>query len=139
MAEYTAVAVQTVQVNNNVLFTDTNVDGCDLIYHRDGSGTIRLFSIPGKCSTRFKVTFGGNIAVPATETAAAISLALSVDGEPDNSTIATVTPADVDQYFNVSTSTYIYVRHGCCATIGVRNISTIPINVQNANIIITRE
>lgn len=141
MAEYTANTIQLVNANQSVVFTDTVVDGCDLIYHRDDSSVIKLFAIHGKCFTRFKVTFGANIAADGTGTGrpGQISIALTIDGEPVGSTTAIVTPVAVNEYSNVSSSTYIYVRHDCCATVGVRNTSAIPINVQNANIIITRE
>lgn len=139
MAEFTANAIQGVASGANVVFTDTVVEGCDLIYHRSGSGVVKLFPINGKCYTRYKVFFSGNIAVPTDGTVGAISVALSIDGEPVATTTAIVTPAAVDEYFNVATAAYIYVRHGCCSTVAVRNITATDINVQNANIIITRE
>lgn len=140
MSQYINTEIQTVsQSTNVVLYNTTDSNKCCLIYHKDGSSVIKLFPIKGKCFTRFKITYSGNIAVPTGETPGAISVAIAIDGEPDQATTAIVTPAAVDEYFNVSTSAYIYVRHNCCATIGIRNTSTIPINMQNANIIITRE
>lgn len=139
MAEYIANEVQTVAVGSNVLFTDTVVDGADIIRHRPGSGIIKVFPVCKRCYTRYKVTFSGNLSVPTGQTPGAISVAIGIDGEPYAPTTATVTPAAVDELFNVSTSAYVYVRHGCCSTISVTNTSTIPINVTNANIIVTRE
>lgn len=139
MAEYTNAPIQEVASAANVLFTNRTVDGCDLIRHRDGSGVIKVFPVPGKCFTRYKVSFYGNIAVPTGQTVGAISVAIAIDGEADNTTIATITPAAVDEYGNVATSTYVYVRHGCCSTVSIKNINAIPINVSNANIIVTKE
>ena len=70
MPEYTNVAVQTVAVNQNVLFAETPV-GCNRGYvtHREGSGLVTLRGITNQCRARYKVTFGGNIAVPTGGTA----------------------------------------------------------------------
>ena len=48
----------------------------------------------------------------------------------------TVTPAAVAEPFNVFAAIYIEVNHCNGASIGVRNISDIDIQVANANIII---
>jgi hypothetical protein len=48
------------------------------------------------------------------------------------------TPAAVDQYNNIGAELNIDVPIGCCSEISVKNISTIPVNIQNANLIIER-
>lgn len=136
--EITANAIQTVNENQNVLFTDSVISGNCSITHRDGSGLVTLRGLTNQCRARFKVTFGGNIAVPTGETVGAISLAISLDGEPIPTTTMTVVPAAVEDYWNVFSAIFIEVPRGCCSTVGVRNISGIPINVQNANLIIER-
>ena len=40
MAEYTANAIQTVAVNQDILFTDDPVRGNNSIMHREGSGLL---------------------------------------------------------------------------------------------------
>ena len=142
--ELTAPAVQTVQYGGNVLFTDTAV-GCNRGYvvHREGAGVVTLRGI-GCQRARYKVTFGGNIAIATGGTVAPISLAVAIAGEPLPSTTMAVTPAAVGDFFNVSRTTFIDVPCGCCVTIAVENISStdagvaIPIDVQNANIVIER-
>lgn len=136
--EITASAIQTVAVNQNVLFTETAVCGNCSIMHREGSGLVTLRGLTQQCRARFRVTFGGNIAVPDGQTAGPISVAIAVNGEPVQSTNAIVTPAAVDQYFNVSSVIFLDVPAGCCSQISVENTSTIPINVQNANLIVER-
>lgn len=137
--EITANAVQTVAAGSNVTFTETPVSGNCSILHTDGSGLVKLRGLTTtQCRARFKVYFGANIAVPTGGTAGAISLALSVDGEPVATTTMIATPAAVEEYFNVGSSIYLEVPACCCSTIGVRNISTAAINVQNANLIIER-
>lgn len=136
--EITANAIQLVNENQNVLFSDTVVEGNCSIIHREGSGLVTLRGITNQCRARFKVTFGGNIAIPTGGTVAAISLAISVDGEPINTTTMTATPAAVENYWNVSSSIFLDVPRGCCFSVGVRNISDQAINVQNANLIVER-
>lgn len=138
MAEYTANALQLVGLNQNVLFTDSPVCGNNSIIHRDGSGLITLRGITCQCRARFKVSFGGNIAIPTGGTVEAISLAVAINGEPVQPTNMIVTPAAVEQFFNVFSAIYIDVPAGCCSQISVENTSTQAINVQNANLIVER-
>jgi hypothetical protein len=48
------------------------------------------------------------------------------------------TPGAISQFNNVFSAIYIDVPNGCCSTLGVKNVSTIPIDVQNANLIVER-
>jgi hypothetical protein len=65
-------------------------------------------------------------------------LAIAIDGEGIQSTTMIVTPAAVEEFFNVSSVVFIEVPRGCCMTVSVKNISDIPVNVQNANLIVER-
>ena len=136
--EIIANAIQTVQANQNVIFTDTVVCGNNCITHRDDSGLVRLKGQTNQCRARYKVSFGGNIAVPTGGTLEQIALAIAIDGEPVEATQMTAVPAAVDNYFNVFGSVFIDVPRGCCSTVSVRNISTIAINVANSNLIAER-
>ena len=137
--EIIANAVQTVPANQNVYFTDTVICGNPSITHRDDSGLVTLRGVTNQCRARFMVTFGGNIAVPTGGTVGPISLAIAIDGEAVPATTMIVTPAAVEQYFNVKSSVFIDVPRGCCVTVSVKNVSDDDIEVQNANLIITRE
>ena len=136
--EIIAVATQTVAENQNVLFTDSVTCGNCSITHRDGSGIVTLRGTTNQCRARYKVTFGGNIAIPTGGTVEAISLALAIDGEGLGSSTMIVTPAAVEEYFNVFGAMFIDVPKGCCLTVSVKNTSTQDILVQNANLIIER-
>lgn len=136
--EIIANAVQTVPANQNVYFTDTVVSGNYSIGHRDDSGLVTLRGVTNQCRARFKVSFGGNIAVPTGETVGPISLAIAINGEPVRVSTMTVTPAAVEQFFNVSGAVYIDVANNCCLNVSVQNISTIPVEVENANLIVER-
>ena len=136
--EIIAVATQTVAENQNVLFTDSVTCGNCSITHRDGSGLVTLRGTTNQCRARYKVTFGGNIAIPTGGTVEAISLALAIDGEALGSSTMIVTPAAVEEYFNVFGAMFVDVPKGCCLTASIQNVSTQPILVQNANLIIER-
>ena len=136
--EIIAAAIQTVAANQNVLFTDTVTNGNCSITHRPGSGLVTLRGTTTQCRARYKVSFGGNIAIPTGGTVEAIQIALSVDGEGLASSTMIVTPAAVEEYFNVFGAMFIDVPKGCYLTVSVKNTSTQDILVQNANLIIER-
>ena len=136
--EIIANALQTVPANQNVYFTDTVVCGNCAITHRDDSGLVTLRGLTNQCRARFRVTFGANIALPTGGTVGPISLAIAIDGEAVRATTMTVTPAAVEEFFNVFSSVFIDVPRGCCVTISVKNITTDDIEVQNANLIVDR-
>ena len=136
--EITANAIQTVTASNNVLFTATPIPGNCSIIHREGSGLVTLRGLTQQCRARFRVSFNGNIAVPTGQTVGPISLAIAAGGEPIASNIMTVTPAAVEEYFNISSTVFIDVPAGCCTQISIQNDSTISVNIQNANLIVER-
>lgn len=131
--------IQVVQPNQPVILRTALACRCGCVLHRNESGIITLRS------GRYQVTFNGNIAVPEDGTVQPISVALAIDGEPILTSRAIVTPAAVDEYFNVTSTDIIVVPCGCCLNVSVENTSesdgTTPapaINVQNANLSISR-
>lgn len=146
MAEFTYNPVQLVQPSEAVVF-NTSI-GCTKGYviHRNESGIVILRGIVNNpCSSfaRYQVTFNGNIAVPTGGTVQAIAVGLAIDGEPIPTSRAIVTPAAVENYFNVTSTAFITVPRGCCFNASVENVAAgdtaaVPINVQNANLVITR-
>ena len=138
MAEYTNSNTVLVAAGQNLPLTETAVKGGCGIVHREGAGIVTLRGTTNQCKARYKVSFGGNIAIPTGGTVEAISVALAIAGEPLNSATATVTPAAVDNYFNVYVAAYIDVPRGCCATVALENVSTEAINISNANMIVER-
>ena len=137
--EIVANAIQTVAVNQDVLFTNTSVRGCPSILHREGSGIVTLRGLAnGQCRARFRVSFGANIAVPESETVGPVELTIAINGEGIPSSRMVSTPLDVDSYNNVSADIFIDVPIGCCTQLSIKNTGTIPVNVQNANMIVER-
>ncbi len=139
-AEYSFTPLQTVAVDENVLFTNGN--RCckkGYVQHRDDSGIFFLKGITNQCKATYKVQFNANIAIAEDGTVEPISVALTINGEALGNATAIVTPAAIGDFFNVSISTFIDVPYGCCVTIAVENTSeTTAIDVVNANLIIDR-
>lgn len=149
-AEYSANAIQTVAASGSVIFTESPVP-CNrgLIYHRDESGAFRLASPTamgcgcrrGCCcmdypTANYQVAFHANIQIPEGGTVEPISLAIAIDGEVDASSIMTITPVAVEELGNVGADVIVAVPCICrCSSVSVRNVSTQPIEVVNANIV----
>lgn len=138
MAEYTSNNLQIVDVNQNVLFTDTTVKGNNSIIHRAGSGLITLRGITNQCRVRFKITFGSNIAIPAEGDVERIGMTIAINGEPVATTTMLADPAETQKFFNVGRTLYLEVPKSCCYQVSVKNISGQEILVQNASIIVER-
>ena len=136
--EITANAIQTVAANQNILFPTTTVPGSCSMIHRVGSGLVTLRGLGQQARARFQIWFGGNVAVSTGETLAPILLAITLGGETLPATQMIVTPAAVEDFFNVSASVFLDIPSGCCQNISVKNIGTTDIDVQNANLIIER-
>ena len=144
-AEYSANTAQNVSANSTILFTEAS-NPCreGLIYHKDGSGVFRLVNKffrqnilnCWRRNTNYSVTFQANITVPTGGTVEPISIGNATDGEIDPSSIAIFTPSAVEEFGNVSSIVVVTVPFVCgCSSVSVRNLSTQPITVQNANII----
>lgn len=149
MAEFVYNPIQEVQANQNVLLQDSIPCNKGYVYHRNGSGILTLRGIvnnPSCCFARYQVTFNGNIAVPTGGAVGEIAVALAINGEPIQTSRAAVTPAAVDEYFNVTSTAIITVPRGCCLSVSVENdtagatAADVPtaINVQNANLVVSR-
>ena len=149
MAEYVYNPIQVVNPNQPVLLQSSIPCNKGYVYHREGSGNLILRGIVNNascCFARYQVTFNGNIAIPEGGTVGPIAIALSINGEPIQTSRAIVTPAAVDNYFNVTSTAFITVPRGCCLTVSVENVSEgatptdVPpqINVQNANLVVSR-
>lgn len=138
MAKYTAIPLQTVEVGQAVVLD--NAIRCNRGYalHTAGSGLVTLRGITNQCFARYKVSFGGNIQIPAGGTVGEISIALALEGEALGSARAIVTPAAVEEFANVFVADIIDVPRGCCLSVSVRNTSTQAIEAQNGNLIVER-
>lgn len=149
MAEYTAVAVQTINPGESAVFTATT-SPCKrgFVRHSDGTGGFLLsgwvpnsFRCPCQSSAQsaeYLVDFGANIAVPTGGTVGEISVAIAIDGGTVPASTMIVTPAAVENYFNVSRNITVDIFNGCCQNVVIRNTSDQPILMQNATVRFTR-
>lgn len=147
-AEYSANAAQTVPAGSSVIFTESPVP-CNrgLVYHRDGSGIFRLankffrqnIQSCWRRNSNYQVAFHANIAIPEGQTApeGGIQLAIAIDGEIDPSSTMISDVTVVGDFDNVGADVIVQVPYLCgCSAVSVRNTSTIPVIVQNANLVI---
>lgn len=149
MPRFVRNEVQTVQPNQAVLLDGSLWTNRRYLFHLEGSGIVTLRGIVNNPYVEYavyQVTFNGNIAIPEGGTVGAIAVALARNGEAIQTSRAIVTPAAVEQYFNVTSTDYIVVPRGCCFDISVENVSEAAtaggvapaINVQNANLTVVR-
>ena len=138
LAEFTNSNIVSVASGQNVPLTETAVNSKPCSAHREGSGQVTLRGLTNQCKAVFKVSYGGNIAIPTGGTVEAITAALSINGEALANATATVTPAAVENYFNIYVSAQVCVLKGCCVTVGMRNTSTQAVNFANSNLTVER-
>ena len=139
-AEYSAIPVQTIAVDENVIFANGS-RACHkgYIQHRDTSGIFFLKGATNGCKAVYRVTFNGNIAIATGGTVEPISIALTINGEQLGNALATVTPTVTEAFFNTSITTFVDIPCGCCVTVSVENVSdTTAIDLTNGNIIFDR-
>ena len=138
--EIIANELQTVEVNNNIFFTDTIVKcKTQSAMHRSGSGLVSLRGIGTQCRARYRVSFGANVGLPTGGVPAEpIRFAIAINGEQVLSTTMISTPAAVEEFNNIYSSIFLDVPAGCCYQVSVKNISEQAVDVQNANLIIER-
>ena len=148
MAEFLNNAVQAVSLNQAAVFNSSIPCNRGNVFHADGTGNFILRGNTPNCFARYQVVFNGNIALPeGGATVGPIAVAISVNGETRLTSRAIVTPAAVEEYFNVTSTAIITVPRGCCFNVSLRNVpasedpAVTPapvINIQNANLIINR-
>lgn len=148
MAEYLAVAEQSVSINNPILFTASIPCTKGYVYHEDETGIFILRGCTNNCFARYQVTYNGNISVPEEGELTPIAVAISVNGETRPSSLAVFTPQAVDELGNVTSTAIITVPKGCCFSLAVRYVDattadpatepTPVIDVVNSNLVINR-
>lgn len=147
MAEYLGNAVQSVALNQPIVFTASIPCTRGYVYHEDETGNFILRGCTPNCFARYQVTFNGNIAIPTGGTVGPVAVAITVNGDTRPTSRAIYAPAAVDTYGNVTSTAIITVPKGCCFNVSVRYVAadedptTTPtpvISVQNSNLVINR-
>ena len=148
MAEYLANAVQSVALDNAVLFTASIPCNSGCVYHEDETGIFILKGKTNNCFARYQLTFNGNISIPEGGDISPIGLAIAINGEARQTSLAIYTPQAVDEFGNITCTCIVTVPQGCCFTASVRYVDATTndptvaptglIDVQNANLVINR-
>lgn len=150
MAEFIAVADQTIQPGASAVLFNANNFFPNYMFHDDGSSIVRLGILTnpwmawGGCCCRnrmpmtvYPVAFHGNIAVPTGQTVGEISMAIVNGGEIEQATIMRSTPAAVEEFNSIGTDILVAIPAICgCGSVAVRNTSNIPIILENAVLVI---
>lgn len=149
MAEYlTRDDLTTVALNAPIPFLDSIPCNRGYVFHQNGTGIFVLRGITNNCFARYEVTFTGNIAIPEEGEVTPIATAIVVSGEQRIGSRSIFTPADVDEYGNVTSRAIVDVPRGCCFTVSVEYVNgtvddptVVPtplINVIDGSLTITR-
>lgn len=140
MAEYGYPLEQTIAGGQSAIFYDIEPCMKGYVLHREGSGIITLRGIAAPCKkfVKYTVQFNGNIAVAEGGTPGEISVAIAINGEPLQTSLAAVTPAAAGNYFNVTSVAKVDVPLGCCTTITIENTTdpSTSILMRNANLVV---
>ena len=151
MTDYVYNPVQAVPLNQGAIFNNANPCPYGFVYHEDGSGILILRGVtrrPCERFARYRISVDGNIALPTGGTVGPIAMALAVNGETKPTSRAIVTPAAVEEYFNIASTAVIDIPRGCCFSVSFRNVSASDdptvvaaplIYLQNLNISVGRE
>lgn len=131
MAEFINSLPQTIEVGESVTFSDTLINPCRKVIHREGSG---VFTLKGG---RFTLAFSANVsgATPATE----VALAFAVNGETLGYSRMASTTVVADDFNNVAKVIQIDIPNCCCTSLSIRNVGTTPITVDDASLVMRRE
>ena len=127
MAEYlTRDTVETVALNQAIPFIDSIPCNRGYVFHQNGTGILVLRGIvnnPTCCFARYEVEFTGNIAIPEEGEITPIATAIVVSGEERIGSRSIFTPADADEYGNVTSRATVDVPKGCCFTVAVEYVN----------------
>lgn len=146
MAEYFAEN-QNVALNAPITFESSIPCRRGYVYHEDGTGVLILRGITNQCYATYQVTFNGNVAIPTGGAVTPVAVAVSVTGEPRQTSRAIFTPAAVEEYGNLTSTAIIKVPRGCCFSLSVEYVAgtddpavtpTPLINVINGNLTVAR-
>lgn len=149
-AEYVESTEQQVSLNNPVTFDASIPCRKGFIYHENGSGVFILRGIvnnPNACFAQYQIVFNGNIAIPTGGAVTPIAISIVESGEPKPGSTAIYTPAAVEDFGNVTSTSIVKVPRGCCFTVAIEYVSgvtdgtttpTPAILVRNGNLTINR-
>lgn len=124
MAEYlTRDLVESVSLNQAIPFINSIPCNKGYVFHQNGTGIFVLRGITPNCFARYSIEFTGNISIPDGGDVTPIATAIVVSGEERVGSRSIYTPADVDEYGNVTSRAVVDVPKGCCFTVSVEYVN----------------
>ena len=124
MAEYlTRDTVETIALNSPITFLDSIPCNSGCVYHKSGTGIFILKGKTPNCFARYRIEFTGNIAIPEEGEVTPIATAIVVNGEAREGSRSIFTPAEVDEYGNVTSRAVVDIPKGCCFTVAVEYVN----------------
>lgn len=127
MAEYlTRDTIESVPLNTAIPFIDSIPCNKGYVFHQNGTGIFVLRGIVKNscsCFARYEVEFTGNIAIPEEGEVTPIATAIVVSGEQRTGSRSIYTPAETDEYGNVTSRAVVDVPRGCCFTVSVEYVN----------------
>lgn len=145
MSEYLYIPEQNVLLNQAAIFDAAVPCENGAIQHEDGTGIFVIQGIVWDSRQRgieVNVEFNGNIAIPTAGAIAPIAVAIAVNGEVRQSSLAITTPTVVNSYENVTSIATFFIPRGRTYTVALRasappvDLAPAPtpsINIRNAN------
>lgn len=148
MAQLSNPTIQTIEAGQNAVFTSSFITPQEFGIILPNSDTSSLFLrgvwVPRRflgcgCGWRdffaeFYASFSANIQIPSGGTVGEISVAITVNGEPIQTSRMIATPAAVEEFANISTQVFVPIPRGSVESLAVENTSDQAIQMQNANL-----
>lgn len=149
--EYVFVPQQNVALNSPILLSNSTSCSCGNIESENQTG---VFILRGSkrnsncnCPAQYRVFFNANVALPDGATVTPINVALTLGGVPIPSSLATITPAAVEQFNNITCSDIVKVPQCGYLQLAVESVADASdptvtpapvISVKNASLTIER-
>ena len=144
MAEFIYTPVQKLQPGTFAVLNTAIPCNKGYVVHKDETDAVVLRGVVNnRCGrfARYRVSFYANIAASEESTTGEIQLALSVNGDIVSTSIAMITPAVANTYWNVTGFATIDVPAGESYEVDVMNNSPFNriVNVRNLNVEVLRK
>lgn len=150
-AEYIFVSTQNVALNSPILLSNSSPCSCNNIASENQTGVFILHGSKRNCNcncpAQYQVLFTANVALPEGATVTPINVALTLGGVPIPSSLATITPAAVEQFNHITCSDIVKVPQGGYLELAVESVADASdptvtpapaISVKNASLTIAR-
>lgn len=117
MASYVTTADALVALNGTIPFSRVSIPCNTGNVVPIVQGVLNLKGNTSNRFARYEVSLQGNIEIPEGGAVTPIAIGIALNGAIIPESVAIVTPAAVENYWNVNTTVTITVPRGCCLTV----------------------